>query len=736
MKKPSYSVGIIATAIMAIPCGLLPQIAEANVLELEEVVVTARKREENLQKTPVSVTAFSGEALQRSGIAELTAIEQQTPNLSFTVGTGGGGSSVNAFIRGVGESDFIITTDPAVGLYLDGVYIARAFGANMELKDVGQIEVLRGPQGSLFGKNSIGGAINVVTRKPDGSNSAEIGLSAGSYNSTGISLYGQTALTDSLVASVAYLQKKADGWQKRPGEDAGDVDLATARVILNWAPSDDFESSLSVDWNEQDQTGYPNVMLSYEDGSIFGDLWNSVKPDTPCCTPNEDIDRSGAGGPLPNDSVDGKGINWTNTLIFGELQLKSITGYRDMKALFGRDGDNSLLNYTGDLHDQDHQQFSQEFQVIGDNDRLDWITGAYYFEEKSIDNTDLIIIEGIGTSVSFNNVQDVNSYALYGHVTYSLTDTLDIYAGIRHTEEEKDFNQQITNYDFGTPHVFRTPGEPADSCKFNEALATFDCSQDWSNTSPKIGIMYQYSDSVMTYAHVSQGFRSGGFNGRSFASPADMQEYEPETMTSYETGFKAQLFNNSLRLNASLFYNNYDDIQVLITRAGSVATENASRATITGFELETTWLPTTQWRIEAGLGIIKDDSDGWVDVSGDHTDTELKHTPDYSFNLATDYEFDFSDGGVLVLRGDVKYQSDYYIDAVNTQALHQDGYAVFNAGMIYRPEGETWEVAVQGRNLSDKRALNSGFDGGGFFGFVEGSYNAPRTYSVNFDYNF
>ena len=732
MKKNRYSLSTCAALMIAAPGVMLPQVGVTAALE--EVVVTARKREENLQSTPISVTALSGEAMANAGINELTAIDQQTPNLSFTVGTGGGGSSVNAYVRGVGETDFIITTDPAVGLYLDGVYLARAFGANMELKDIGQIEVLRGPQGSLFGKNSIGGAINVTTRKPDGSTSAEIGLSAGSYDLQELSLYGQTALTDTLAASVSYLQKTADGWQKRPGPDAGDIDLATARVILNWVPNDDFESTLSLDWNQQEQTGYPNVMLSFQDGSFFGDLWNTLNPGSPCCTPNADIDRSGAGGPLPEDDVDGRGINWTNTWVAGDIQLKSITGYREMKAVFGRDGDNSLSNYSGDTHDQEHSQFSQELQLTGNHESFNWIAGAYYFEEESKDDTDLIIIQGIGTSINYDNTQDAKSYALYGHATYHLTESLDVFAGIRYTQEQKDFYQQISSYDFGTPHVFPAPGAPADSCKFDPATATFDCSQDWSNTSPKIGVMYQYSDDVMTYAHVSRGFRSGGFNGRAFGSPSDMQEYEPEIMTSYETGFKAELFDKSLRLNMSLFYNDYKDIQVLITRAASVATENASQASIKGLELEATWLPTSQWQIDIGAGILSDDSDGWVDATGDYTDTELKHTPDYNFNLASEYEFDLGGNGTLVLRGDMKYQSEYYLNSVNTESLQVNGHTLFNAGLIYRPQSDNWSIALQGRNLSDKRVLNSGFDGSAFFGFIEGNYNAPRTYVVNFNY--
>ncbi|MBW2942196.1 TonB-dependent receptor [Zhongshania aquimaris] len=703
---------------------------------LEEVLVTARKREENLQQTPIAVTALNGDALARAGISKLTAIDRQAPNLTFTVGTGGGGSTVNAFIRGVGETDFIITTDPTVGLYMDGVYIARTFGANMELKDVDRVEVLRGPQGTLFGKNSIGGAINVVSRKPDGSSEAELEFTVGSRNHHGVSFYGQTPLSDDVSASFSYLQNKADGWQSRPGTDAGNIDQATARFIINWMPSDNFESTFSLDWSDQEQTGYPNVMLSFQDGSFYGDTWNALNPTSPCCTPNSDIDKSQAEGPLPNDDVNGLGLNWTNTWQLGEVELKSITGYRETDALFGRDGDNSRQNYTGDLHDLEHEQFSQEIQLTGQNSLFDWVAGVYYFEEKSLDLTDLIIIEGAGFSTRYDNKQESTSYAAYANINYMLTDSLNIYGGLRHTVEEKNFQQQISSYDFGTPYAFPIPGMPVDSCSYDITQTAFDCSQEWSNTSPKLGLSYQFNDDMMAYAHVSRGFRSGGYNGRAFGSAADLQEYEPETLTGYEAGLKAELLNRSLRLNAAIFRNDYEDIQLLITRAGSVATENASKATISGVELEATWLPSDAWQFQAGLGYLKDDSEGWIDSTGDFTDTELKQTPDWTVNFATDYRIDLGSNGTILARADMKYTSGYYLNAVNTEQLVVDGHTTFNASITYEPLNQQWEVSLRGINLSDKRVLNAGFDGSGFFGFVEGSYTRPATYLLSAKYRF
>lgn len=727
----------LSAAILSIASGtvaLLPLPASASALE--EVVVTARKREENLQQTPVSVTALTAENLSQANISELTAIEKQTPNLSFTVGQGGGGSTVNAFIRGVGEVDFIITTDPAVGLYLDGVYMSRVFGANMELADVERVEVLRGPQGTLFGKNSIGGAINITTRKPSGELSGEISGTVGSYDHRGVSFYGQTALTDTLAGSLSYLRKRADGWQKRPGEDAGETNVSSARAILRWTPTEAFESLLSVDWMEQDQTGYPNVIVAFADVSPFSNLWNALNPGQPCCTPNSNIDRSNASGPLPNDNVDASGVNWTNSWQLGDSQIKSITSYRSMQALFGRDGDNAPFNYSGDIHDQDHEQFSQELQLTGAHGALNWVLGAYYFDEQSRDDTALIIIEGLGTSVGYYNVQDTTSKGLYAHAGYALTDRLEVYGGIRYTHERKQFRQSMTSHDFGTPFVFAIPGQPAGSCSFDAASAHFDCAQDWSETSPKIGVMYQVTPDFMGYAHVSTGFRSGGYNGRAFGSPADVQEYKPENLISYEAGFKSELLSNTLRLNGAVFYNDYEDIQVLVVRGASVAIENASNAAIYGAELEATWLPTDNWRLFTGIGYIRDNSDGWVDLIGDFTNTQLKHTPDWSITLSSEYTVDLAQAGKLLLRADLKYKSDYYVDDVNTEALHAPGHSMVGASIVYTSPAERWEVALHGENLTDKRIINAGFDGTGFFGYVEGYYNPPRRYYLSTKYRF
>ncbi len=735
---------LVLTSCLAALCAADSTLAADSALE--EVIVTARRQAENLQNTPVSVTALSADMLARADVVKVTDVARLAPNVNFTPGTGGGSGTVNAFIRGAGEFDFIITTDPAVGTYLDGVYLARAFGANLELADVERVEVLRGPQGTLFGKNAIGGAISVVTRKPGNELGGMLRAEVGDYSYGDVDGYVSLPVSDTFSVGLSGLYRKADGWQKRPGDDAGDIDVLAGRVTLRYNPSEDFESLLMVDATRKRQTGYPNVMNTYT--PIPGVTPFPLDVFSPnCCFPNKDIDKSQAGGRLPNDNLDDFGINWTNEWRLGALDLKSITAYRDMDALFGRDGDNSQDELNGDIHDESHDQFSQEFQFSGRafSDRLDWLAGLYYFEEDSRDNTDLLIVPGVTfASPNYDNEQQTTNYSIYLHGTWHFTDQWGLIAGLRWTDEEKKFDQTITNIDLGLPwFIPGAPGigpgmaTPEKACSDTApTLTRFSCKEDWQEFSPKVGLQYQPSDNLMLYGHWSSGFRSGGFNGRPFASVNDIRAYDPETLDSYELGFKSEWWQRRLRVNGSFYYNDYKDVQVLVIQAGAVAIENASKATIQGFELEAAMLPVDGLELNVGVGLIDDDSDGWVDVTGDHTNTELQYTPEWSFNAAASYEFDIGNMGALRLGADMKFTDDYYLDAVNTEALHQDSYTVYNAGVSWLSPERSFEVKLRGENLGDERAKIGGFDGVAFFGYTEASYNPPRMWKLSGVYHF
>ncbi len=317
---------------------------------LEHVVVTARKREENLQETPIAITAISGDMIEETNMINVSDIEQRTPNLAVRSSDNGVSSALQAYMRGVGQFDFALTVDPGVGMYVDGVYLARTIGANFQLSDIEQIQLLRGPQGTLFGKNTIGGAINVTTRRPSGDTAFRGGFVGGEDRYMSLDGYAEFPLTDNLAGSVAFLGKKSDGWQKRDrGDDAGNDNTFAIRGHLDWDPSESWNSHFVADYTMIDQNVYPQVLAAFNPDAVIASSYiNAVV--TPagktCCEPHlDDIDRSSALNALDKDQNDTWGISWTNTWDNDDLILKSITGYRHMETESYRDADNSEFDY-------------------------------------------------------------------------------------------------------------------------------------------------------------------------------------------------------------------------------------------------------------------------------------------------------------------------------------------------------------------------------------------------------
>lgn len=777
-RKRVFRLLALPAALAALP-GAGALAAEAT---LEEVLVTAQRVETNIQTTPVAVTAVSADFIDRFGLRNVTSLQNAAPNLVFNSGTGGSSSQVSAFIRGVGEFDFLLTTDPAVGLYVDGVYMARTFGSNLELSDVERVEILRGPQGTLFGKNNIGGAISVSTRKPTGSGETRLQASAGNYSAVYLDGYTDQAISPTLAIGASALYRKADGWQRRPGPDGAEEDKAGARVTLAWTPSDTVESVLSAEVVDQDQTSNANVMLVFVPGQdFFSPLFNGfVSPANPCCTTNS-LKRSNAEGPLNVDDLDGHAFTWTTTWEFApEVSLKSITGYRKMEAHFGRDGDNSALDYNGDVHDETHRQFSQEFQLTGSGERLNWVAGAYFFDERTRDQTELVTssglfdaLNGLGAiadltdftspltqlylaryfldfNLDFDNRQETRDYAAYFNLDFALTDKLSLQAGLRYTDETKEFEQYalrkesnsslflFTNPFTGQPDesVLTTP---SDSCgDVYDRGTRYDCKETWDDISPRLGLTYAFSDELFGYLVASRGFRSGGFDGRP-TERSGINDYKPEHLRSYEAGLKALLADNRVRLNTAVFYNEYDDKQVLLSFGTTVVTQNAAEATIWGVESELEAAVTDRFSLRGSIGYTEGEYDEWFDpnaVGGpaDYSDRKLRNNPEWTANLAAIYEAPLA-GGTLRLSGNASYVDDMYLDSENAEVLHAGSRTLLDAGISWATADERWEVGVLGKNLSDEQELVSGFNGQQFFGYAEGFYNAPRRYFLTLKFN-
>ena len=723
-----------------------------------EIIVTARRREERLQDVPIAVTALGGKALETRGFQQITSIEQAAPNLQSTPGTGGKSGSFSMFIRGVGEYDFIVTSDPAVALYIDGVYVPRSFGANTQLLGIDRIEVLRGPQGSLFGKNTIGGAVNVTTHKPTGERSLEVDVMGGSYGTWRGRLNAETPLTDDLSLGVSVMGRTSDGWQKLDtGGALGDENIVAGRTTLRWQP-EGLDAVLSVDGLHQRQNSGSHNMLAFQP-TFFSILQSSLM--APCCTVPTSKNRTGSSDEVNHDDTDA--FNATLTLDFDALggSIKSISAYRWVSALFGRDGDaSSAVNYAGDVHDERSRQLSQELQYSGKfaDDRGQVLLGLYAFQEKSRDHTQLFTAKGLYNAlvaatpeqiaalpfplggpetypyldfnVDFRNRQTTTNYAVFGNVNYKLTDALTLDLGGRYTWEKKKFHQRSTRIDAQIPFLAGVP--------------EYTLEESWSNFSPKATLSYRFSRDIMGYATYSQGFRSGGFNGRP-TSPEEIGSFDPEKLTSYEVGLKTELFDRKLRLNVDAFYNSYKNQQVLITgeRNGIIVaiTENAGKSRMWGFEGEFDARVTSFLTLNGSLGYLNSRYLRYDSMNGDGqlvdlSNLRLKHAPKWTANIGAQLDLPVTDNLDFMARVDAAYKSSSAIDTANSPLLVTPKHILVNGTIGLSMPDKGWNLKVQVENLTNRRILVEGFDAASTFGFVEGVYTPPRRVFATVGYRF
>lgn len=712
--------------------------------ESTEIVVTARRREEKLQDVPIAVTAIGGDALDQRGFDGVTDVAQVAPNLQFTPGQGGNSGGVSAFIRGVGENDFIITSDPAVALYIDGVYVARSFGATTELLGIDRIEVLRGPQGSLFGKNTIGGAINVVSRVPGG-NRLEGDVRYGSFNDLRLRANVEAGLTDTLSIGVAALGEWGEGWQKVPsGKNLGNRNVQAGRVSFRYDASP-VDMVLTVDGLRRRQNSTPHAMLAFTP-TFFSGLQSAFLG--ACCTAPGSIKRTDTTAAPNRDDTDAANATLTLSVDAGAGTLKSISAYRWVHATFGRDGDASaVVNYAGDIHDESARQLSQELQysteLFGDRGTL--LLGAYAFRERARDDTRLIVADGLypaligagfdpalATALDFNidfaNRQTTTNYALFGNSTFDITDALMLELGARYTWEKKAFRQSATRIYSRQPLL--------------AGLPSYRLVEDWKAFTPRASLAYKFTPDVLGYVSFSRGFRSGGFNGRP-TSVEEIGAYDPEYLNAYEAGLKTVL-GGRVTLNVSAFRNDYTDQQLLVSTVSPatglivVRTDNAGKSRIQGIEVETDVRVSRGLRLSGSFGYLDAKYLRYTSVIGGvPTDVSFrnpKQAPDLTASGSIVYSTAVSDAIDASFRLDAAYRSLTYIDVENTPILRAPDHAILNASAEFTLPARGLSLRLAVDNITDKRVLTAGYDASTSFGFVEGYFNDPRRYSVTLSF--
>lgn len=754
--------------VVAVTSALLQHpslIAEEVSLTVEEVVVTAERRESNLQSVPIAVSAFNQDRLEVLQVNDIGDLQSHVPNLSIHVGDA---NNAVVYIRGVGQVDSVAFFEPGVGMYLDDVYLGRAQGAFLEVVDVERIEVLRGPQGSLYGRNTVGGAVKYVSAPPTEEFSGSLSTTLGNYNRTDLkgSVSGPL-LGDSLLGRLTVAHLSRDGYSDNAfdGKHDGDRSTRFARGVLQFNPTEMLSIQWAADYTENDPDRSRTPAKETPINLLIVDPY-TLALSTQLFPADQDPFEVNADFNLV-EQTETWGTDLNVTLdINDSLSLRSITSFRELDYGTELDLDGTPVNAFGIFYFNDQSQISQEFQFNYQSQRLQAVLGLYYFNEES-DTFDGGVFSNLLLATSGISASSTDSYAVFGQLDYDVTDRLTATLGFRYTEEEKDYRRAVENFD-----LTALAGITIDPVSFaisyaNPALLSPRSgdlrlgggvgvptpvaeppSADFDNFSPKLGLKYAIDDESQVYATVSTGFKSGGFNGR--VADAQLEPYDEETLTSFEFGYKSQWMEDRLRVNLAVFYNDYEDLQVssfetnLESNAIVPIFTNAGEAVMQGAELEFTWRATNALTINANLGYLDAEYKEYfaeadpvtgmiVDVSDQR---EMVNAPEWDSYLGAAYDIPLGDWGNMTLLADVAYRSKTYLEVNSSEILAQKGYAVYNAAVMFVSHDDTWRVMIGGKNLTDEEYRTHAFDLSAFPGVLLGYYNAPRTYSLSVTYNY
>lgn len=771
----------------------------ASAASLEEIIVTAQKREQSLQDVPIAIQAFGGESLQEKGLGNIAEIAGLAPNVELDTTSAFSGSTqvLGAFIRGIGQSDFAFNLEPGVGVYVDGVYYSRAVGSVVDLLDLERVEILKGPQGSLFGRNTIGGALNVVTKRPGHEFDYRGEVTVGRYNRTDIKgALDIPLIEDKLYSQISFSSKSRDGYHQRipfPSTSAiisdtgnfagsgneefnseqGDENNQTVRAKLLWE-TDNVDFLLTADYSNADEAAAPNTLLATFPNApdpangLLGFFYNlcvsipvGVAP--PFCGANRALIGTPLGGVNvdadPNndrliysdqfitgdiDTTYGTGANFSKLETQGlsgvldwsiadDLDLKSITAYRELETSFGGDIDGSPLAINDTSFFMSQEQYSQEFQLLGTSfdGALEWVLGAYYFHEEG-DLVDYPVFgEGL-VQILGPNEFDNDAYALFGHASYDLSDNWALTVGLRYTKEDKEFEGRQRDLNafasfIGLP-IEAFPDQADPTLYFPPGVNT----QSFTNVSPKVALDYRLNDSALIYASVSEGFKSGGWTTRATLPILEAPAFDEEEATAYELGLKMD--GDNYRINSALFFTDYENLQITVQRGLSPFFENAGESEIKGLEVDFEWLPTDYLSLAGAFGYIDAEYTSLEAGTALALDFDFLNTPEKSASLSANYAVPLESGAEVDLLVDFSYHSNQANDAENTPLLYSGTVNTVNSALTYRNADDTWGLTLGVKNLTDERFIVSGFRQPGA-GVIDGNYSRPREWYLTLKFN-
>ena len=693
--------------------------AQENAI-LEEITVTAQKRAENLQDTPIAITALTGAQLEQLGRDDLSAIVAQTPTMAYS--EAGGESQI--YIRGVGSNLFNVGADPSVAIHLDGVYLGRSNMGLTQFLDVERVEVLRGPQGTLYGRNATGGAINIISRMPGKETAGYVSGSVGNFDRRELRAAATLANDGPWSARLAGRWSEDSGYtddlDSRGSNEIDDNNLYALRGTLRYG-GDRFTATLIGDYSE-----FNNGNTSIRPIDNLG----AAQALGALATANFHDTRN----PVPsfNDWQTG-GVTLHARWDIGEhLSFTSISAYRawDSDFLFNTDGTEIEVTRTSLVFDT--KQYSQELQLASNHDKFRWIVGAYYLEEDKFGALGLVRLN-LATPGTFQILDDNDgrAFALFGQFDFDVTDRVSLTAGLRYSDESKsDFNRQFNIFRSASNvqaeierGLFGNLVYPATPSNTPRNRSDF-----WTATTPKVGIQFKANDDMLFYASWSKGFKSGGYNGFQPSNPV----YQPEFIRSLEFGAKTEWADGRVRLNAAAFRYNYSDLQVSTFLNGLTFTANAANSTVTGAEFDLIWKPVDALEINASVAFLDAKYEQYLAIYGlctlyaiqviadancagitpsapaparrvNAAGHRLNNSPEFKGLLSARYEFALSSGAKFNLFGSVSHTGDIFFNAANAAVAKQKAYTLVDLRAAHTNSSGNLEFALFAKNVTDEK---------------------------------
>lgn len=735
-RRKSVPFTAMAAALLTIQSG--HSAAQSGLSQLEEVVVTAQKREEGIQDVPLSLVAFTGDMVERVGGTDITTLNGIAPNIILQ--TQGLVPNVPMYsIRGMNHSDPDPNSDPKTSMIIDGVYVPFVAGTMLDIFDIDRVEIIRGPQGTLFGKNNLAGTINVVTARPTGEFGGKVSATLGE---NGLQHYkfqvnSNKFANDTISVKLAGAYRDYDGYVKNitTGTELMAQEVRSLRGAIKFEPSDDFDLTIISDYTNDEVLG-PGGHSTVVD-AIQGDVYKSAL--------NFD--------PFTETETTGTTLEANWILDFGKLT--AVLGTRDLDYLNRGDYDGTPdpgvipsqnLDVTRDFTGENQSVEVRLDSSIGEN--FTYVIGAYYSQDEWEQTNKVgvftapVVIGSLGL-----NQQESESAALFAQVDYSFLSDWVLTLGARYTKDDKTYTLS------------------SDSLTNGAVTSAFiaEKDDDWSNFSPKIGLKYQLTDEMMLYSSISQGYKGGGYNSRA-TLPEIVGPYDEETVTAYEIGLKSDLWDRRLRVNAAIFLNDYEDLQSSVQRPGSIRAEsittNVAEAEISGIELEMLILPINNLQIGLNIGYLNaeyqefcDDTDGesayfpsdcggfeneiapgtWL-IAEDQTHLDLANAPELTASLLVDYDL-IRSFGTITFHGDVRYTDRYNTWGRSLDdRFYRDDVALVNGHVAFSDPDERYKITLYGKNLTDEEVISGAVVTG--TNPITQFYQPPREMGVEFIFNF